>query len=266
MGDGRLARRLIVARQVAKARPDRRTIAERRLLRLLEAWAVEITGEMAAALERSRSVELAVGLIDPQPVTEIVSAQVVDFAAESRLAMQRRLRVGFDELPLEAIRFIEESVFTASASTMQALRGDVLGQLRGVLRDGGGIREAIEQIRDNFPGFAKFQLQRIARTELHQAQNVTGFQVMRENDVQYVQWQTSLDDRVRQSHEPLHMEIVATGVQFSNGLRYPGERSGPIAEWINCRCISVPFFMGRDRVPPSRGPFFEYELTSAVAA
>ena len=52
-------------------------------------------------------------------------------------------------------------------------------------------------------------------------------------------WNTQLDDRVRDTHEPMHGVTVASGKPFMVGgvaLQYPGQPIGPPEVWINCRC------------------------------
>lgn len=48
----------------------------------------------------------------------------------------------------------------------------------------------------------------------------------------------------RDSHIDTHRQIRNQGIPFVTGaghaMRYPGDRNGPIEEWINCRCYLVP--------------------------
>jgi hypothetical protein len=63
----------------------------------------------------------------------------------------------------------------------------------------------------------------------------------------------------------MHGQIVRVGDQFSNGLRYPGDRTGEIAEWINCRCTTVPFIMPIGFIaPPGVLHFYEDELLAVA--
>lgn len=51
------------------------------------------------------------------------------------------------------------------------------------------------------------------------------------------QWVTVGDDRVRETHTACEAQgEVPLGSKFSNGLRYPGDPSGPLSEVANCRC------------------------------
>lgn len=55
-------------------------------------------------------------------------------------------------------------------------------------------------------------------------------------------WITADDDRVRDSHKPLHGDIVGVDEPFSNGLQFPRDPSGEASEVIQCRCswIALP--------------------------
>jgi hypothetical protein len=53
------------------------------------------------------------------------------------------------------------------------------------------------------------------------------------------EWITMLDDKVRETHRPLHGEVRAAGTPFivdGHPLEYPGQPVGPPDVWINCRC------------------------------
>lgn len=53
------------------------------------------------------------------------------------------------------------------------------------------------------------------------------------------QWVAAHDERVRASHAAIDGEQVETDKRFSNGLMYPGDKSGAPAEVYNCRCAMV---------------------------
>ena len=53
------------------------------------------------------------------------------------------------------------------------------------------------------------------------------------------QWLATLDGRTRSSHRALDGESVEVEEEFSNGLKYPGDPSGPGVERYNCRCTLV---------------------------
>ena len=78
--------------------------------------------------------------------------------------------------------------------------------------------------------------------------------------VEYTQWVAAQDDRTRDSHAEIDGEIIAFGEQYSNGLSFPGDTSGDIEEWINCRCSNAPFVMPAGMMAPSFSPFREEDL------
>jgi hypothetical protein len=92
-----------------------------------------------------------------------------------------------------------------------------------------------------------------------------------EMNVNYTQWVAAHDNRVRLSHRAsfskngihgtgVDGEIIPMGGQYSNGLQYPGDTSGPIEEWINCRCSNAPFVIPYGYMAPSFSPFREDDL------
>lgn len=55
-------------------------------------------------------------------------------------------------------------------------------------------------------------------------------------------WVTMHDDKVRETHRHAEGQTVGIDEPFVVGgavLRYPGDRQGPAAEVINCRCVQV---------------------------
>jgi uncharacterized protein with gpF-like domain len=80
-------------------------------------------------------------------------------------------------------------------------------------------------------------------------------------NVEYTQWIAADDDRTRESHVEVDREIIRIGDTYSNGLQYPGDTSGPIEEWINCRCSNAPYVMPYGMMaPPGREQFREEDL------
>lgn len=140
-------------------------------------------------------------------------------------------------------------MYTFSQSSIEALVGDVAESLSRSYEQGLGIRDAANELREVFQGLKGSRLRLIARTEINQAQNESAQRTMEGFGVQYKQWLTARDSRVR-GHDPrdkanhikLHGEVVGIHERFSNGLYIPGDRTGPIVEWINCRCRVRPYF------------------------
>lgn len=158
------------------------------------------------------------------------------------------LQVDFTEFDPWTANRLKEKVYTFSQSTLDSLIGDVAESLNRSYEQGLGIDDAAKELRQVFQGLRGYRLRLIARTEINSAQNEGAQRTMEEYGVQYKQWLTARDLRVRgnkptdkANHIKMHGEVVGIHERFSNGLYIPGDRTGPIAEWINCRCWIRPF-------------------------
>ena len=155
---------------------------------------------------------------------------------------------------------LETRAFEASQATMDRVSGSVMDALSMAYDEGMGIDEAAAMLRDTvFDGLKTWEAERIARTEIHAAQGQASHGVIDEN-ADYRQWITAEDDRVRDSHAEMHGQIVRSGDPYSNGLMYPGDMSGDIEEWINCRCVEVAFEMPEGMTAPDDLYFYEEDL------
>ena len=200
---------------------------------------------------------------------------------EAEIAAQTAQRVALDALRKQGVAIgdvpplaqsvrdaIRDKVFAASGRTLERVRGDVMTALSEAYEDGLGIEDAAKRIAEKFVSIRDFELERIARTEIHGAQSDATHATMQDLGIQYTQWITADDDRVRGNdpddeadHVALHDIIVPVGEPFPNGLLYPGDRNGPIGEWINCRCREVPFIMPPGAIaPPGKGAFYPGEI------
>jgi len=160
---------------------------------------------------------------------------------------------------------LREQTFTASRNTIERMKGNVLETLAEARDLGLGQDAAARMLRDNFEHMSDGELKRIARTEINGAQNTNKFAKFQKAQVQYHQWWTARDNDVRDSHEEMHGQIVRVGERFSNGMLHPHDRTGPIEEWINCRCTIVPFLMPSGMTAPRDGPFYQKELIKEAA-
>jgi hypothetical protein len=158
----------------------------------------------------------------------------------------------FDRWTYDRLR---DKFYTFSKDTTQRIIGDIGENLATSYRDGLGIDEAAEALQKEFAEIRDYRLRLIARTEINTAQN-EGIQVTLEDlGVQYKQWLTARDTRVRghkpedkANHVKMHGEVVKLGERFSNGLYIPGDRTGEIVEWINCRCRIRPYIPKKGQI------------------
>jgi SPP1 gp7 family putative phage head morphogenesis protein len=151
----------------------------------------------------------------------------------------------FDRLTYDRLR---KKFYTFSQDTARRIIGDIEENLASSYQQGLGIDQAAERLKQEFDEIRDYRHRLIARTEINSAQN-EGIQVTLEDlGVQYKQWLTAKDTRVRghkpenkANHVKLHGEVVKINERFSNGLFIPGDRTGGIVEWINCRCRIRPY-------------------------
>jgi SPP1 gp7 family putative phage head morphogenesis protein len=95
---------------------------------------------------------------------------------------------------------------------------------------------AIEKlIKEHFAGL-KSHARTIARTEVHGAFADGRYQACEELQPTEIEWVSSRDALVRDSHANLDGQRVPFGERFANGCRYPLDPAGGAAEVCNCRC------------------------------
>jgi hypothetical protein len=169
-------------------------------------------------------------------------------------------RLEFDDFAVHTKQALREYVFIASERTISRMAGDVMGELVHGYEGGLGINQIAENLKLQFDGMMDWELKRVARTEINSFQNVGAYLTEKELGVEYHQWWTAEDERVRETeqanHVEMHAQIVKLGERFSNGLEYPGDRNGPLEEFINCRCRIVPFFIPEGMRAPTGKPYF----------
>lgn len=179
---------------------------------------------------------------------------------------EQGMKVSFHDFSKSTHEILDKKAFTASETTMEKVTGRVMDNLKESYDNGYGIDKAAQNLQSEFEGISKSGLKRIARTEINSAQNTGAHQKLVDLGVEYEQWWTAQDDRVRDGskggadHVALHGQIVRLDDPFENGLIFPGDMSGDISEWIECRCTEVPFIMPRGMTAPDKPYFTEDEL------
>jgi len=161
-----------------------------------------------------------------------------------------------------AERDLLNRTFVASDNTMNRVDGQINQIITDGYRSGQGINSVANDITRRFDQLQTWEAKRIARTEINNSHNTATMDIYADMNVEYVQWSAAGDDRTRDSHVEVDGEIVPLGASFSNGLGFPGDTSGPIEEWINCRCSVAPFVIPYGFIAPSFSPFRESDLVS----
>ena len=157
--------------------------------------------------------------------------------------------------------YLTDYTFTASEKTMQRVDSEINKILTTGYKDGWGVLEVGNRIQERYNQFSTWEANRIARTEMQTAHNMGMMNTYKEQGVEYKQWRSAHDKRVRLTHIYMDEEIAPMDEKFSNGLMYPGDKSGKIREWINCRCSVMPYLMPPGATAPiGRQQFYETDL------
>jgi SPP1 gp7 family putative phage head morphogenesis protein len=165
-----------------------------------------------------------------------------------------------DEFSLSIAEYIREQKFTASERTLNRLIGNIMENLKESYEEGFGYDKAAQNLDDVFENMEKYELERVARTELSSSENLGMYESEKELGVEYHKWRTARDERVRDWHVDMEGQIVRVGDLFSNGLEYPGDRNGPLEEVINCRCSLVSVILPEGYAAPELPYFYESDL------
>ncbi len=156
---------------------------------------------------------------------------------------------------------LANQTFVASQRTLARVRDNIMANIAKSYQQGIGIKEAAKSLRKDFVKLNTFEATHIARTEINSAKNMGNYQTYYDYDISYHQWWTGQDARVRDTHKALQGQITSVGKAFGNGLMHPGDRTGPIKEWIHCRCTTVPYLMPLGFMAPmGQTTFFEGDI------
>ena len=161
----------------------------------------------------------------------------------------------------EAEEELLTKTFIASQRTIARVATDINQIITTGYTSGKGINVVAQMLQTRFQQLETWEAKRIARTEIHNAHNNAVMKTYETLNVEYTQWIAADDDRTRESHIEVDREIIRIGDTYSNGLQYPGDTSGPIEEWINCRCSNAPYVLPYGMMaPPGMQQFREEDL------
>jgi HK97 family phage portal protein len=96
--------------------------------------------------------------------------------------------------------------------------------------------DAIKEMLSESFSSLKSHARSIARTEVHGAFSEGRWEVCKEIEPSVIEWVSSRDMMVRDTHAELDGQRVKFQSAFSNGCRYPLDPNGSAGEVINCRC------------------------------
>jgi hypothetical protein len=120
-------------------------------------------------------------------------------------------------------------VLTAAAPDPTSRRGKAVREAFDLALNSQGISWADAAKRD-------------ARTAVTGLDGLRATNAMRQQEVPYKQWVARHDERTRPTHVAADGQRVPLDQPFNVGgaaLMHPGDRSGPVGETINCRCVTI---------------------------
>jgi SPP1 gp7 family putative phage head morphogenesis protein len=202
-------------------------------------------------LEKYNKKEFQLGSEEGKRLVEYATQPYAEKGILDIIKAKARRETVFGTLKWTEQRLLEK-VFEASQRTLQRVDENINQIITDGYKSGKGIDYIKRKIKERFTQLETWEASRIARTEIHTAHNEGTMKSYEEMNVNYTQWVAAHDNRVRLSHRAsfskngihgtgVDGEIIPMGGQYSNGLSYPGDTSGPIEEWINCRCSNAPF-------------------------
>jgi len=218
--------------------------------------------QVVRAIEQAVEVEVTLAGLMAQ-VDTIVRA--TPWAAQLTPLMRRSMKA-FGEFTVQrhdlGIAFnvrdprIEGLLATKPLKLSGELQLTTLDQVRATIAEGlqenVGVREIAQKIERIYDPWAKFterikgdvvdqpRSMLIARTELQQLRQAAAYTSFEQApQVVGTMWQTN-SGRPRKTHAANAGLKRRLGEAFPNGLRHPGDPSGPIDEIANCMCSGVP--------------------------
>lgn len=162
---------------------------------------------------------------------------------------------------------LEKRASDAVEQSLKTINDTLMDKVAMAYEKGWNSEKASREIASTMDGIESKNLKTLTRTEMHSAKMQARQLSYQERGVEFTIWLTSEDDLVRGNdprdeadHVVLHKEITRLDDVFSNGLLYPGDMSGDISEWINCRCDYRPWLMPLGMEFTGDGPFKEEDL------
>lgn len=185
------------------------------------------------------------------------------YAREKRIAQKSEDYLETYKPNVKVSEKIKENTFHSSEQVKARVTREINNVLSDAYNEGLGREDVVKKLNEKFTSLKEYETRRIAVTEINSSRNTANYQQIQNDNISYKQWITAEDNRVRPSHVDLHGHITRTDNKFSNGLLYPGDKSGSIKEWITCRCVVLPYFIPWGKEAPDLVEFTEDQLVNA---
>ena len=225
----------------------------------------EAQAEYYHILQKYNKREYQLGIREAERLVKLSKKPIAEKAIKPRLTRRYDLFATLREAEEDLLN----RVFIASQATLNRVDTSIKTLLTEGYQSGKGINYVANLLTRRFDQLQTWEATRIARTEIHNSHNTAVMDTYQELGVEYTMWISAGDDgRTRDSHlgpadgvpDGVDGEIIPMGGTYSNGLQYPGDTSGPIEEWINCRCSNAPYVIPYGYAAPPFSPFREEDL------
>ena len=225
----------------------------------------EAQAEYYLILQKYNKREYRLGIQEAQRLVNLSKKPIAEKAIKPRLFKRYDLFATLREAEEDLLN----RVFIASQATLERVDTSIKTLLTEGYQSGKGINYVANLLIKRFDQLQTWESKRIARTEIHNSHNTAVMDTYQELGVEYTMWISAGDDgRTRETHlgpadgvpDGVDGEIIPMGGTYSNGLQYPGDTSGPIEEWINCRCSNAPYVIPYGFAAPPFSPFREEDL------
>lgn len=134
---------------------------------------------------------------------------------------------------------ISKGLYSRLGEDVSLLKKKITAQVSRGIATGMSFQQVAQQLA-GYTNIGFNNAVRIARTEGHRIQVQSGMDACykaKDKGADVVkQWDSTLDQNTRESHQQVDGEIRELDKPFSNGLMFPGDPSGGAAEVVNCRC------------------------------
>ena len=174
-----------------------------------------------------------------------IEAAMIEGAAFGIRDIGNRLGVtialDFDVKDPNVVKIINDKLHTFSFEVNQETAKLLKAEFTEAIKNGESIPKIEKRVKKVFGFTKKSRVNTIARTEIGGAYSAGTFESMVASGVvKTKKWINSRDAKVREAHrKPLDGEVVALEKPFSNGLMFPRDWTGALAQFINCRCIMM---------------------------
>lgn len=126
-------------------------------------------------------------------------------------------------------------------TTYESLRTELIEGLSGKET----VTQMVDRVHSVYDKAKGYRTDMIARTEVIGSSNYGALEGWwQTGKVQGKEWLATPDAATRDSHVAMDGEVQPVYSMFSNGLMYPGDFNGDLAEIANCRCTIIPRIEG----------------------